>query len=108
MDHVIDKTSEAERESSSDIKQMLQTLLAASTIRQRQIDNLQKEINDIKQRVSTTDSLYNNEDRNIPMESTTLQYRPMETQLVTPTFLSEANKRYFTGTKFDSTTQDVL
>jgi hypothetical protein len=108
MSHINNKTSEAEPEPNSDIKQMLQDLLAASAAQQRQMNNLQKEINDIKQRASTPDYMPNDEDQDSPMENTLPQHQPMEAQFVAPALLSEANRRHFNGTKFDSATQDVL
>ncbi|KAF9536589.1 hypothetical protein EC957_010365 [Mortierella hygrophila] len=108
MSYVTEKVSEAESDSSSDIKQMLQTLLAASAAQQRQMDDMQRDINNMKQRAPTFDPTDTDEDRNTPTEETLPQRRPMEALVVTPNVISDASRRHFTGVKFDSTKQDVL
>lgn len=113
MSDVTDKTKGAEIEVDSDIKQMLKALLDASANQQRQMNNIQKEFDDIKQRASSSSSIsyptaIQDETVNAPEGDTTSEHRPMEPQLVSPALISEANKRHFTGTKFDSNKQDVL
>lgn len=91
-------------------RKVLQTLLDANTLQQRQMDILQKEINDIKQRTATSDSTFGatTPSNDAPTEDVIPQHRPMGIHFIPQNSIAEANKRHFTGTKFHSKTQDVL